>query len=143
MKPLPISALLEQMAEGISAQEILAAAQKASIAEQITSWRIQHGMNQTEFAKFIGTTQPTVSKWEDGNFNFTIEKLAEIACKLNLDLTISLRGQASKSAVSANNAQISSCEHFNTIGFLIPANWYNATASMSTGLESVTYTEKG
>lgn len=93
-KALPVSALFEAMAESMSAAEIVAAASKARIANQITEWRMSHNMNQAEFAKHCGVAQSTVSKWENGDFNFTIEKLAEIACCMDMELKISLADES-------------------------------------------------
>ena len=42
-------------------------------------------MTQKEFAKFMGVTQGMVSKWESGDYNFTIESICNILEKLDLD----------------------------------------------------------
>lgn len=89
-KALPISALLEKLAESLSAADIIAAAQKASFAGQIVKWRTAHDMSQAELAELCDVTQSTVSKWENGDYNFTIEKMSEIAAALDMSLSISL-----------------------------------------------------
>ena len=38
-------------------------------------------MTQTEFAIMLGTTQETISKWENGKCPEYIDKLAELALK--------------------------------------------------------------
>ena len=43
------------------------------ISMAIVHERKKLGMNQTEFAKFLGVTQGMVSKWESGEYNFTLE----------------------------------------------------------------------
>jgi transcriptional regulator with XRE-family HTH domain len=98
-KALPISALLDALAESLSVSDIVAATNKAHIASQITKWRIDHHMNQTELAHYFGVKQGTISKWESGNFNFTIDKLAEIASKLDLEFSVSLSPAQSESPI--------------------------------------------
>ncbi|MBQ9049343.1 MAG: helix-turn-helix transcriptional regulator [Lachnospiraceae bacterium] len=43
------------------------------------------GMNQKQFASFMDVSQAMISKWESGEYNFTINTLNEICNKLNLD----------------------------------------------------------
>jgi len=85
-KALPISELLSALCEDLTPEEILASAMQVHFASQITKYRVMHGMSQAEFADFMGVTQGTISKWENGDFNFTIEKMAYIACKLDLKI---------------------------------------------------------
>ena len=55
------------------------------------------GMNQQEFAKYMGVTQGMVSKWESREYNFTIKTLNEICQKINLKLYVSLEKKCAKS----------------------------------------------
>ena len=43
--------------------------------------RTKLGLTQVEFANLLGTTQITVSAWENGKCPAYIEKLAELALK--------------------------------------------------------------
>lgn len=54
----------------------------AGISVEIEMARMNLGMNQKEFAKFMGVSQGMISKWESGDYNFTIEALARIGSKL-------------------------------------------------------------
>lgn len=90
MESLPVSALFEALTETMTAEEVVASTWKAHIAAQIMNWRLRHEMNQAEFAAFCNVSQSTVSKWENGEANFTIEKLAAIAVKLDLELSVLL-----------------------------------------------------
>lgn len=47
-------------------------------------------MTQNEFAKYLGVSQGMVSKWEGGDYNFSIKTLAEIAERLNMELAVEL-----------------------------------------------------
>lgn len=70
----------------LSPADILSAKLKAQISATITKERIKLHMNQTEFAKHIHAQQSQVSHWERGDYNFSIEKIADIAAKLDLDV---------------------------------------------------------
>ena len=41
-------------------------------------------MSQAEIARYIGVTKEMVSRWESGEYNFTINTLNEICDKLDL-----------------------------------------------------------
>ena len=43
--------------------------------------RTELGLTQVEFAKLLGTTQMTISTWENGKCPDYINKLAELALK--------------------------------------------------------------
>ena len=43
-------------------------------------------MSQQDFAKHINATQSLISRWECGDYNFSINKIAEIAAKLDLNV---------------------------------------------------------
>lgn len=83
--------MIEQMSEQLSLSDLIAAEQLAKISAKIAKVRLKLGMNQTEFAKLIGVNQSMVSKWESEDYNFSVESLAKICEKLNLELEINLR----------------------------------------------------
>ena len=66
------------------------------ISMAIVRERKKLGMNQTEFAKFLCVTQGMVSKWESGEYNFTLENISNIFVKLNLDVNINVRKPLSR-----------------------------------------------
>jgi transcriptional regulator with XRE-family HTH domain len=57
----------------------------SDISSKITIERCNRDMTQKEFAKYMGVTQGMVSKWESGDYNFTIESICNILEKLDLD----------------------------------------------------------
>lgn len=57
----------------------------AFISAAIELRRKSLGMNQKQFASFMGVSQAMVSKWESGEYNFTINTLNEICYKLGLE----------------------------------------------------------
>ncbi|MCD8341221.1 MAG: helix-turn-helix domain-containing protein [Clostridiales bacterium] len=133
-KALPISALLEKLAESLSAADIIAAAQKASFAGQIVKWRTEHRMSQTQLAKLCGVNQSAVSKWENGDYNFTIGKMSEIAAALDMNLSVSL----TPSAVSEPTEDLISDAADNIVRF--PTNVgmsVSADTALATGTRKV------
>lgn len=84
----PINELLETLCEGLSVSDIKKADMLSTIALEITKSRSDRNMSQKEFADFIGVSQGMVSRWENGDYNFTIEKLIEIFCKLDIDINL-------------------------------------------------------
>ena len=57
----------------------------SDIAVAIELKRKDMEMNQKEFARFMGVSQGMVSKWESGEYNFSLTKLLEICEKLDME----------------------------------------------------------
>ena len=83
--------LLLALTENMSAEEILPADIISSLSNAIAKKRIGLDMTQAELAASIGKKQSTISKWENGDMNFTVRLLAEIAVKLGMDLQVELK----------------------------------------------------
>lgn len=62
----------------------------AKISGRIISKRYELGLNQKEFARYMGVSQAMVSKWEGGDYNFTISTIASICEKLGLSFSIQI-----------------------------------------------------
>lgn len=90
MNNLQSEQLIAALTDGLKDADILAAHYQSEISSAIINARISRNMNQAEFAQFLGISQGMVSKLENGDYNFTVSKLCELACTLNLDLNISL-----------------------------------------------------
>lgn len=65
--------------------------QKGKVAAAILNKRYELNMNQTQFAAYMKVSQGMISKWENGDYNFTIATLQEICEKLNLQLHIDIQ----------------------------------------------------
>lgn len=78
--------LLLSLSEGFSSEELCLAGLQAAIAAEISMKRQEMGMNQSQFAKFMGVSQGLVSKWESGEANFTLSSLVNIASKLDFEI---------------------------------------------------------
>lgn len=72
-------------------QEFKHRKQLSIIASRIQLRRIEKGMNQKEFAKMMGVTQGMISKWESGEYNFSIDTLSQICEGLELEFTPYIR----------------------------------------------------
>lgn len=81
--------------------EIIAHRKQAAISSRLEMWRVEHKMTQKQFAEFVGVTQAMVSKWESGEYNFTIKTLSELSDKLGIDINQLFTGDCPpKSTVS-------------------------------------------
>lgn len=90
-KVVGLGELFKDFTDYLSVADILAAKTLTKISVIISKSRIDMGMNQKEFAEFMEVSQSMVSKWESEDYNFTIETLAKICEKLNLQLDIEMK----------------------------------------------------
>lgn len=90
----------------LSAADVLAAKLQAQVCSAITRERVRRGMTQKQFAEFLGVSQGMVSRWEAGNYNFTLEKIGAIAAKLDLDPDITITGSRASSSPSESNTKV-------------------------------------
>lgn len=78
--------LLSALTEGLSDEELLLAAIQSDIAAEISTARIAKGLSQQELADTLGVSQALVSRWENGDVNFTLQTLVRIALKLDIKM---------------------------------------------------------
>ena len=81
---------LEFFADKLSGADVIAARELGKISAIIAKERIDRGLNQKDFAKLLNVSQSMESKWESENYNFTIENLANICDKLDLELEVNI-----------------------------------------------------
>lgn len=91
VKPVELGELLKDFAEYLTLADILAAKTLGKISATISKKRIDMGMTQKEFAEYMDVSQAMVSKWESEDYNFSIETLAKICDKLDLQLEIEMK----------------------------------------------------
>lgn len=126
-----IEDLLGLFEESLSTSEILYAKLTAQISTGITKERLKMNMTQTDFAQHMDTTQPMVSRWESGDCNFSIKKLAEIAALLDLDVNITMLDRTTS---NVRNEYCGSNDYTKTIRYL--------PDFLSAEIESKTYNSK-
>ena len=82
------SSLIGDPFSELSAEDKAEADMKAEIAVHIHKKRIDMNMTQTEFADFMGVSQSMVSKWESGEYNFSVCNLSRLMYTLGLKIEI-------------------------------------------------------
>lgn len=80
-----IEDLLALFSDTLTPADVLSAKLMSQISGAITSERLKRNMSQKDFAEYIDATQSLVSRWEKGNYNFSINKIADILTKLGLN----------------------------------------------------------
>ena len=74
------------LSEYLTPEESIIAKYIAHIAATIQRQRKAKGLTQLELAKMLGVSQVMVSRWENGEENFTVATLVKISSALGLDL---------------------------------------------------------
>jgi transcriptional regulator with XRE-family HTH domain len=82
--------LLNTIFNNFSDEDLQTADMLSMIATAISSKRIELHLNQSQLAKKLGVTQAMISKWENGDYNFTIRQIVKIFNKLGLDVDIAI-----------------------------------------------------
>ena len=95
------------LAENLENEEIHEIKTLALIAAKIQLKRLEMGMNQKEFAKAMGVSQGMVSRWESGEYNFSILTLNEICKKLKLEFIPVIRDRRYKPDVDFKTIPVS------------------------------------
>lgn len=76
------------LTKGISEEQLKIEKTLSVMAAKIFTKRTQMGMSQKVFAKFMGTSQRMISKWESGTYDFPLSTLVDISSKLNFNITV-------------------------------------------------------
>lgn len=88
---------------------------RGRVASVIAKKRQQLGMNQSEFAKFCGVTQPMVSKWESGEYNFTLDTWAELCFRLELPFDAMQTPPIDHSTIGSYNSMSSGSNSYDKV----------------------------
>lgn len=100
--------LVNVLTANLSAADIKTAIVTSDISFRITKERVNRRMTQKEFAEYMGVTQAMVSKWESGDYNFTIGSIAKIFEKLKLDFNFEITSDQEWSNINHSNISIAS-----------------------------------
>ena len=61
-----------------------------AVAIEVTRYRTEHGISQTEFGKRLGMHDPAISRLEEGVQTPSIDRLRRLSEKLGIDLNITI-----------------------------------------------------
>lgn len=95
--------LLNLFSEVLSASDVLSAKLMAQVSAAITRERLKMRMNQKDFAGYLGVTQSEISRWEHGDYNFSLKKISEIAATLDMDIDIRFTKMSIKKALDSES----------------------------------------
>ncbi len=76
--------LLAALSGHMSDEDLLLSVLQADIASTIASSRAAKKISQKELAESMGVSQGLVSRWENGDVNFTLQTLVRIAFQLDI-----------------------------------------------------------
>lgn len=84
-EPMPINEFLSLLARtgGLSDSQVFGINVIVEICDNLHMKRLNANLSVREFAKISGVSPSTVLRWESGEFNPPIRKLAEIIYRLN------------------------------------------------------------
>lgn len=103
---------VQSLVDSIGRKDMIEIALKAAVTSEILKCRYEKHMSQKEFAEFMGVSQAIVSKWESGETNFTIEKIAQICDKLGLIPELEIRKEQDYLSTMSNQWD-NNCLSFN------------------------------
>lgn len=75
---------VDWLTKGLSKKQLQTERILTLIAGKIHLKRLELKLDQKGFAKYMGVSQGLISRWESGNYNFTISTLVDICEKLNI-----------------------------------------------------------
>lgn len=90
------SEIFSSLFQDLTDVDIKASDLKFKISKAIYRKRKELNMSQKEFAEFMNVSQGMVSKWESFEYNFTIESIVEICCKLDLNFDVTIESEVAK-----------------------------------------------
>jgi len=76
--------LNSQLKDALGKEEFEISKRKGELAANIYLTRKELNLNQKDFGRLFGVTQVMVSKWESGDYNFSLDEIEKIEKELNL-----------------------------------------------------------
>ena len=83
--------MLSLFEDCVDISDVISSKCMSDLSSLIVEKRLDLGLTQKQFAEYVHVSQAMVSKWEGGDYNFSIKELAELAERLGMDLQVSLR----------------------------------------------------
>lgn len=88
IEPAKLEDLLDLFEDVVQPEDIMYAKISSQASRSIAKERLRLNMNQKEFADYIHSQQSLISRWESGDYNFSLRKLSEISVALDMNLHI-------------------------------------------------------
>lgn len=79
---------------------------KALIASKIILRRNELHLNQSEFARYMKVSQTMVSKWENGDCNFSLSTICDICDKLSLAIEVKITKEIEYSSLNFSSGWV-------------------------------------
>lgn len=80
--------MLESLSKNVDTATLNSARILSTISYRLYEYRMDHHIDQRQMAKILGVSQPMVSKYESGDYNFTIRTLSDISQKIGFTLDV-------------------------------------------------------
>lgn len=96
-------ALVNGLSASLDDEELALSVFQGLISAEISYRRVKLGLSQKEFAERMGVSQGLVSRWENGDTNFTLSTLVKIASKLNIKMQSPFVPAIPKTYISPRN----------------------------------------
>lgn len=130
VEPAKLEDLFSLFENVLAPEDVLCAKVMSQASRAIIRERLNLQMNQKEFAEHIHATQSLVSRWERGDYNFSIKKLSGIASALDMNLHISMTPIKNRS------------EEFNSGEKMITTYWNNPRTYIQKKCSSISTIER-
>ena len=92
-KGIPVSTIFAEFSNYLKKSDVYSAKVRAEVSSILIKKQRQLKMNQKEFAKFMNVTQGMISKWESGDYNFTVDAIAMLCEKIGYTFDIILEDE--------------------------------------------------
>lgn len=125
--------LIETLSANIEDEELLLLTLQGMISAEISMKRQELKISQKDFAKKMGVTQSLVSRWENGDTNYTLSTLVKICSFLGLNM---------QSPIIPRPAKIYPTKNSNIYAFPGAGSWNAKNTIVETGgLNTFNYEE--
>lgn len=85
-----------KLVNSMSREDVLEAYLKSTMAVIILEARVKLGLNKTNFAKLMGVTPVTVSRWESCDCDFSISMISRICSRLGIIPVLSFNDEGAE-----------------------------------------------